>query len=172
MSLSICSMYLNPGALIKKNTATGMFLALLFSEIVFPEKGCAIFRKSDLYLVALLWKMICNLGDPMSHRHPVCFSHCCPLRLFFQKKGALYCFYVGTLLTHSHIHIFTYTHTPSHKQNLCLSIPLSHMGAFLALYTHAHVHTLSNPLHFNQFNVHSPSRAYNLHAHTCALTRS
>jgi len=25
-----------------------------------------IFRKSDLYLVALLWKMICNLGDPIS----------------------------------------------------------------------------------------------------------
>ena len=28
-------------------------------------------RKSDLYVVALLWKMICNLGDPMSLRHPV-----------------------------------------------------------------------------------------------------
>ena len=30
-----------------------------------------MFRKSDPYLVALLWKMICNLGDPMSLRHPV-----------------------------------------------------------------------------------------------------
>jgi len=30
-----------------------------------------IFRKSDLYLVALLWKMICNFGDPMSLRHRV-----------------------------------------------------------------------------------------------------
>ena len=30
-----------------------------------------ILCKSDLYLVALLWKMICNLGDPMSLRHPV-----------------------------------------------------------------------------------------------------
>ena len=30
-----------------------------------------IFRKSDLYLMALLWEMICNLGDPMSLRHPV-----------------------------------------------------------------------------------------------------
>ena len=30
-----------------------------------------IFRKRALYLVALLWKMICNLGDPMSLRHPV-----------------------------------------------------------------------------------------------------
>ena len=30
-----------------------------------------IFRKSVLYLVALLWKMICNLGDLMSLRHPV-----------------------------------------------------------------------------------------------------
>ena len=29
-----------------------------------------IFRKSDQYLVALLWKMICNLGDLMSLRHP------------------------------------------------------------------------------------------------------
>jgi len=29
------------------------------------------FRKSDLYLVALLWTGICNLGDPMSLRHPV-----------------------------------------------------------------------------------------------------
>ena len=27
------------------------------------------FRKSDLYLVALLWKMICDLEDPMSLRH-------------------------------------------------------------------------------------------------------
>ena len=31
--------------------------------------GDVIFRKSDIYLVALLWKMICNLGDPMSIRH-------------------------------------------------------------------------------------------------------
>jgi len=30
-----------------------------------------MFRKRDLYLVALSWKMICNLGDPMSPRHPV-----------------------------------------------------------------------------------------------------
>jgi len=30
-----------------------------------------MFRTSDLYLVALLWKMICNLGDPMCLRHPV-----------------------------------------------------------------------------------------------------
>ena len=30
-----------------------------------------IFRKSNLYLMALLWKIICNLGDPMSLRHPV-----------------------------------------------------------------------------------------------------
>jgi len=30
-----------------------------------------IFRKRALNLVALLWKMICNLGDPMSLRHPV-----------------------------------------------------------------------------------------------------
>ena len=30
-----------------------------------------VFRKSDLYLVAVLWTMICNLGDPLSLRHPV-----------------------------------------------------------------------------------------------------
>jgi len=30
-----------------------------------------VFRKNDVYLVALLSKMICNLGDPMSPRHPV-----------------------------------------------------------------------------------------------------
>ena len=29
------------------------------------------FRKKDLYLIELLWQMICNLGDPMSLRHPV-----------------------------------------------------------------------------------------------------
>ena len=34
-----------------------------------------IFRKSYLHLVALLWKMICNVGDPMSLRHPV-FKKC------------------------------------------------------------------------------------------------
>ena len=31
----------------------------------------SFFCKSDLCLVALLWKIICNLGDPMSLRHPV-----------------------------------------------------------------------------------------------------
>ena len=31
--------------------------------------------KRDLYLVTLLWKMICNLGDPMSLRHPVWVFH-------------------------------------------------------------------------------------------------
>ena len=35
-----------------------------------------IFRKSDLYLVALLWKMIGNLWDPMSLRHPVLMFIC------------------------------------------------------------------------------------------------
>ena len=33
-----------------------------------------VFHKSDLYLVALLWKTICNLGDPMSLGHPVSSS--------------------------------------------------------------------------------------------------
>ena len=28
-------------------------------------------QKSPVYIVALLWRMICNLGDPMSLRHPV-----------------------------------------------------------------------------------------------------
>jgi len=36
-----------------------------------------IFRKRALYLVALLWKMICNLGDPMSLRHPVLNTSYC-----------------------------------------------------------------------------------------------
>jgi len=27
--------------------------------------------------VALLWKMICNLGDPMSRRHPVFKAEAC-----------------------------------------------------------------------------------------------
>jgi len=46
-----------------------------------------MFCKSDLYLVALLWKMMCNLGDPMSLRHPV---------------GAL------IFCSHTYSHIFTY----------------------------------------------------------------
>ena len=37
-----------------------------------------VFRKSDLYLVAILWKMICNLKDPMSLRHPVRPTHTQP----------------------------------------------------------------------------------------------
>jgi len=36
-----------------------------------PLSLYVIFRKSDLYLVALLWKMIYNLEDPMSLRNPV-----------------------------------------------------------------------------------------------------
>jgi len=31
----------------------------------------SFFRKSDLYLVALLWKIICKIRDPMSLRHSV-----------------------------------------------------------------------------------------------------
>ena len=34
-----------------------------------------IFRKIALYLVALLWKLICDLGDPMRLRHPVLLMH-------------------------------------------------------------------------------------------------
>ena len=37
-----------------------------------PSSLQVISCKNDLYLVALLWKRICNLGDPMSLRHPVC----------------------------------------------------------------------------------------------------
>ena len=36
-----------------------------------PSSVQVILRKSDLYLVALLLKMICNLGDPVSLRRPV-----------------------------------------------------------------------------------------------------
>jgi len=36
-----------------------------------PLSLYVIFRKSDLHLVVLLWKMICILGDPMGLRHPV-----------------------------------------------------------------------------------------------------
>ena len=56
-----------------------------------------IFRKSDLYLVALFWKMICSLGDLVSLRHPVaqmdvsrliyihatCFMRKCVTRLIY-----------------------------------------------------------------------------------------
>ena len=38
-------------------------------RIPYPYRS--FFCKSYLYLVALLWKMICNLGDPMCLRHPV-----------------------------------------------------------------------------------------------------
>ena len=31
--------------------------------------------------MALLWKMICNLGDPMSLRHPVCLCIYFPMEL-------------------------------------------------------------------------------------------
>jgi len=41
-----------------------------------PLSLLVIFCKSDLHLVALLWKMICNLEDPMSIRHPVVDSTC------------------------------------------------------------------------------------------------
>ena len=34
----------------------------------------AIFRKSDIHLAALLWKMICKLRDPVSLRHPASVS--------------------------------------------------------------------------------------------------
>jgi len=36
-----------------------------------PSSLSLVFHERDLYLVALLWKMICNLGVPMSLRHPV-----------------------------------------------------------------------------------------------------
>jgi len=45
------------------------------------------FLQKKHILVALLWKMICNLVDPMSFRHPVIFFFCneegCVLQVFF-----------------------------------------------------------------------------------------
>ena len=36
------------------------------------SNGCiSRYYSHHVYLMALLWKMICNLGDPMSLRHPV-----------------------------------------------------------------------------------------------------
>jgi len=52
-----------------------------------PLSLWVIFCKSDLYLVAILWKMICNLGDPMSLPSPPCISlalfGCLPLITLF-----------------------------------------------------------------------------------------
>ena len=48
-----------------------------------------IFRKSDLHLVALLCRMICNLGDPMSLHHPIVHfvpEYCLFYRSLSQKR--------------------------------------------------------------------------------------
>jgi len=45
-----------------------------------------IFRKSDLYLVGLLWKMICNLGDPMCLRPLVLECATMGSRLFWRYR--------------------------------------------------------------------------------------
>jgi len=53
----------------------------------------------DLYLVALLWKMICNLGDPMSLRHPVqVFTY---EYIFFTYT----CIYICHELIHTYVYI-------------------------------------------------------------------
>jgi len=41
------------------------------SDYRVEKRKMVMFGKSDLYLVALLWKMFCILGDPMSLRHLV-----------------------------------------------------------------------------------------------------
>ena len=56
-----------------------------------------IFRKRALYLVALLWKMICNLGDPMSLRHPV-----------EDDRHAARAISIDYIYIHIYIYIYTY----------------------------------------------------------------
>ena len=43
----------------------------MFPQQKVPLSIYVIFCKSDIYSVALFWKMICNLRNPMSLRHPV-----------------------------------------------------------------------------------------------------
>ena len=54
--------------------------------------------------MALLWKMICNLGDPMSLRHPVRGKS--PQNI--HKPTLSLSLYLSLSHTHTHMH----THTP------------------------------------------------------------
>ena len=76
-----------------------------------------IFRKSDLYLVALLWKMICNLGDPMSLRHPV----------------------------HKYAHLFTYFQRTLLQMSTSHGVDFK--GAFISRHVWLGSHWVRGPLH-------------------------
>jgi len=111
-----------------------------------PLSLWVIFRKSDLYLVALLWKMTCNLGEPMSLRHPVCiYVFIPPYSNLYRKRMNTYAYTYDTLNTygytyiycHMYIHMYVcymYIHIHMIIWHICLFIPPSYEYVCTCIY--------------------------------------
>ena len=91
--------------------------------------------------MALLWKMICNLGDPMSLRHPVhtyCFPRrrgrvrgCWDMRIHIHIHMASTRASQGSWILHIRTHVYIY--------------PLHESKEEFAMCTHSYLHTYDIP---------------------------
>ena len=66
--------------------------------------------QSDMNLVALLWKMICNLGDPMSLRHPIHTSV-----LVYTETTHSRVYTCESVYSCTHLYLYTHTETHTHE---------------------------------------------------------
>ena len=103
-----------------------------------------IFRKSDLYLVALLWKKICNLTDPMSLRHLVssflyitCYILRCNRSYNIEMFTSMHARFLTRIrMTRLQIHELLYIHITI----LCIHITYTYNNpVYTPLYTYIYV---------------------------------
>jgi len=119
--------------------------------------------------------MICNLGDPMSLRHPVCINeHALPHIRIIQCHAQKICHSGITLYTSEdalpHIHKRQepyHTYTSSHTQKT-RALPHIHILTYtkeksLTTHTHPHIHKRQEPYHtYTQVNTpyHTYTKSY------------
>jgi len=100
--------------------------------------------------VALLWKMICNLGDPMSLRHPA--SH-----------GNIFIYIHHEFICTRHIYkcnIYTYTRCAT-----CLD-PVRRC-THIYIYTSAYINTLNTSTHIQTNNTSTTQLHKHVQIHVC-----
>jgi len=105
--------------------------------------------------MALLWKMICNLGDPMSLRHPVTkirVKYTCTLMMCNMHMYSTYVYRdsVSTCVNWLQIHMIRAVLTCAYKSLVCIlahtymhtrTRTFTHTRARVRTHTHIHVHT-------------------------------
>ena len=111
--------------------------------------------------------MICNLGDPMSLRHPVGYTARTHISAYVYIHIHIYIhtYTDAHKRTHAHIHIHTYIHTDTHRgiavgdvgewAGSAMSAVREFGGVFHAMGTHTHTHTHTyTHIHTHTHNTH------------------